>query len=45
MDLYIHEITNLKSLLNNAFGGFKGETANPRGALDNEALHAILFMC
>ena len=36
-----HKITNLKSLLNNAFGGFKGETANPRGALDN----AILFMC
>ena len=35
-----HYITDMKSLLSNAFGGFMAETANPRGALDNDALHA-----
>ena len=37
-------MTILKSFLNNAFGGFMAETANPRGALDNEALYAIMFV-
>ena len=31
-------------VLSNASEGFVVETANPRGTLDNEALHAILFI-
>ena len=53
MEIYIyiriswiwHIKSELKSLLSNAFWGFVVETANPRGALDYEALHAMLCMC
>ena len=40
-----HEITDLKSLLSNALGGLEVRTANSRGALDNEVVHAMLCMC
>ena len=34
-----HYITDMKSLLSNAFVGFMAETANPRGALDNDVVN------
>ena len=40
-----YQITDLKSLLSNALGGLEVRTANSRGALDNEVVHAMLCMC